>query len=720
METYIMSILKRFNLSYSSWSLYKESQFRFFHQYILKTPSTEETLNVYGDAGNVVHEALEDYIVSKLYSFDEHWNEYNIDNKPGFGGKKLDFASYKDMYIYGLTITENFTTNVVPELEIQREFYGINCKGFIDVYDGDGRDIIISDWKTNSKHSYNLHRDQRLFYSWLIWKCNGTIPLCQWHYLKDKKVHEDMFTLEQIEEFDNEIKTFLNEIQLKGDDPSKYEIGDWKSPFNQYKTLCIEEIERRKETDTREITLAIKGSYVFFEGDVDYKLEQGIDFATKFDLPDKHFMQNMIRNNATGIVNVQDVGTIHLYNKRHKCFPIGLLNKVNQVIDDYADHYKKRISVHTIDYRDKKVMDWTSEDMPDKLRTNKELRDYQNDAVNIFMEKKYGIINIATGGGKTFTAAEIIRRVDGRTLWIIDRKELLEQTKKELESLLDTKIGVISAGKVEIENITIATVQTLKSKVQELSEYLNSVNFCIVDEFHKAAAESYVKIFSRLNNNKYRLGLTATVKRDDGKTPILHGILGETIYTMSTKDLIDMGYLVKPKIEFIEIGLPQMFKETYAEDYEENIVFNDKRNHRIRDEAVDNKKILILTKQVEHGEHISNLINNSQHIHGKTPKKKREQIMQDFRDNKFNVLVMTHSIGSEGLDIPNLDIIINAAANKGDVKSIQILGRVLRSFKGKTEARYVDFVDTGKHTYKHSQARMKAFKEQGHEVRIIK
>ena len=87
-----------------------------------------------------------------------------------------------------------------------------------------------------------------------------------------------------------------------------------------------------------------------------------------------------------------------------------------------------------------------------------------------------------------------------------------------------------------------------------------------------------------------------------------------------------------------------------------------------------------------------------------------------FKACKSGILIMTQSIAAEGLDIPDLDIIINAAANKGDVKSIQVLGRVLRIFGGKSEAKYIDFVDAGYHTSGHSLQRMEAFRKQGHTV----
>jgi superfamily II DNA or RNA helicase len=241
-----------------------------------------------------------------------------------------------------------------------------------------------------------------------------------------------------------------------------------------------------------------------------------------------------------------------------------------------------------------------------------------------------------------------------------------------------------------------------------------------VDEFHKSAAETYQKVFAKLPNTKYRLGLTATVKRDDGKEPILFSILNEIVCKITADELITMGFLIRPTIEFHKIESLDIY-DNYTEEYRQNIILDPARNEKILEIVEDhgNKKILILTKMVAHGRMLNDAISDSGHIHGVLGKEKREKIFKDFKEGNINCLILTISIGAEGLDIPDLDVIINAAANKGDVKSIQILGRVLRKFNKKKEAIYVDFLDDSKYLKKHSKARMKVFKEQGHKV-IVK
>jgi len=723
-------ILKRFNMSYSAYSTYKKSQLEFYFKYIAKSEPTEKALP-YGDAGNVVHGCMEDHITSGTVAkstYIDKWREKDLFNQKGFQGVTLSYEKYYDYFNNGVSYYNEIppATLILAEKRIEMLRHGMNIKSFIDLYlqysGFDGYPIVIYDWKTNSQFNKALHRDQRLFYSWVIYENEGIIPNCKWYYLKHKEVVSDHFDLSEIQKFDVEIARVINEIAEKGDDISKYETGTWKHPFNQCKKLCQAEIDRRITSNNLNLTLEIRGHYVFIVGDAPQKLFDGIDLTTQFDLPDKYFMQEAVKKKG-GMFNLKDVGTVHLFNMKNKCFPIGMKSEVTNIIFEYGEYYKNFIILEVKDCRDINILNSHPNIVPKKLCTTNVLRDYQKEAVDIFMKEESGIINIATGGGKTFIASEIIRQANAQTLWIIDRKELLDQTKKVLETLLCCEIGEVCDGVLNLCPITIATIQSLSSKISDpaIQKYLQTVNMVVVDEYHKAAAESYQKIFCKIPNAKYRLGLTATATRDDGKEKILFSILGGVIYKVDSKQLIDEGYLIKPKIRFHELDLDYVGEHmTYPEEYTEKIVDNATRNNTIKLISVAHAqhKQLILTKTVEHGKHLAELL-DAKHIHGSLGKKVRQKIMSEFRENPDGRLVITNSIGAEGLDIPDLDVIINAGANKGDVKSIQILGRLLRNFLGKSTAYYYDFIDSGKHTRSHSLARIKAFEEQGHEVTRI-
>jgi len=261
----------------------------------------------------------------------------------------------------------------------------------------------------------------------------------------------------------------------------------------------------------------------------------------------------------------------------------------------------------------------------------------------------------------------------------------------------------------------------------------NKKNGVVVHNCHHAASRSIWKISKYLVNTKFRLGLSATVRRDDGNDMMITAVVGDVFYSINSQTLIDKELLVRPTVTFIENYMPKdkiaiteqecktgLLNETpkYANFYEGFIEKNKWRNDEIKSlvNRHPNKKILILTKLIEHGKTLQLLVPNSKHLYGDTPKEERKKMFDDFKSGTKNILISTLSIFAEGIDIPTLDIIINAGANRGDIKTIQVLGRVLRTMDGKDKAYYYDFMDESRFFRLASLARKKALRDEGHNV----
>ena len=257
-------------------------------------------------------------------------------------------------------------------------------------------------------------------------------------------------------------------------------------------------------------------------------------------------------------------------------------------------------------------------------------------------------------------------------------------------------------------------------------------NKIVVSNCHHVSSRSYVRIANHLANTQYRLGISGTARRDDGNDMAIFSVTGYKCFDLGAKILIDRGWLVKPNITFLKINMDEkiikekeqkakqgLINETkdYHSYYREFISENEIRNQKIVDLVNKNrdKRILILTKLVAHGEMLATIL-QAVHLHGTTNKEIRKSILEDFKSGKINIIVSTISIFSEGIDLPQLNFIINAAANTGDVKTIQILGRELRKGDNKHRAQYLDFIDEGYFFTKASRARIRAFKREGHEV----
>lgn len=458
------------------------------------------------------------------------------------------------------------------------------------------------------------------------------------------------------------------------------------------------------------IEIKIKGQYCYFQGMLPTALLNGIDKTLSFEVKGAEY----IKGDWDGVW--------HCFNREFKSFQIGHLDEVIKIIKLFEKVIKEHIEIKIIDLRNQS----SSIPLPNQIY-GKTLLPYQIEAVERFLENKIGNIQIPTGGGKTLISAEITRRISKPTLFVVNRTILLHQTRKEYEKLFQTKIGIIGDGCCEIQPITVTTIQSInrQSKNQEVQKYLQEVNLVIFDESHFCAAESFMRFGILIPNAIYRLGLSATVRRDDGKDLLISAVTGPIIYDVPAWVIEQEGIIIQPKCYFIENKEIEPIQE-YHESYFFNIVRGDKRNETIKQicEVFKDKKILIVVGRIEHGQILSTILPSSMLVNGIINKKERRQKIEEFETLDSNILIGTNSIFATGYNNPAIDIIINAGANAGFNLTIQTVGRVMRACaeKNKTEAIFIDFMDKGEgfsfHTG-HSWARFKALRETGYNVKIV-
>ena len=150
-----------------------------------------------------------------------------------------------------------------------------------------------------------------------------------------------------------------------------------------------------------------------------------------------------------------------------------------------------------------------------------ELRDYQQKAIDSAIKQGCGVLQLPCGAGKTMIGLGLIAQIGGRALWLTNKKELLQQAKDRAKQYFKcdkSYFGTITEGKENASKLTFATVQTLASK--DLDDYKDYFDIVVVDECHHCVGtvksmSQFDKVLSKLNC-KYKFGLTATPKRDDG------------------------------------------------------------------------------------------------------------------------------------------------------------------------------------------------------------
>lgn len=377
--------------------------------------------------------------------------------------------------------------------------------------------------------------------------------------------------------------------------------------------------------------------------------------------------------------------------------------------------------------------------------TNVPLRPYQRDASLAALRNTFrgawwprGVLQIATGGGKTYTAAAMIQMTQVPTLFLTHRRDLVDQTYREFVSL-GLQPGVFKKGEVEgSDSLVISTVQSLmswkthphtSSSKQEayIRSLLGSFQQVFVDEAHLIAASLdkgnlFFSALALAPNALMRWGLTGTAfMREAYHDWLLEGATGQRLCEISARELIEAGYLAKPNIYMIRTK-PLKIPDKWPICYELGIVMNSSRNDKIAEVVrASTGPTMVLVSSLAHGDTLYSML--SQHkaigwLRGEDKAEDRRATVDRLRSGELDCLIASR-IYDEGIDIREIETLVLAGAGRSVVKTIQRLGRALRRTKEKSEVEVFDFLDEACPILKrHAIERRKVWVREGHEVFI--
>lgn len=343
------------------------------------------------------------------------------------------------------------------------------------------------------------------------------------------------------------------------------------------------------------------------------------------------------------------------------------------------------------------------------------LYDYQEPAVEAMAKVYCGILQSPAGSGKTQMGIALAVKLGRKALWLTHTKDLLSQSKRRAEQYMSPLLcGTITEGRVSIgAGITFATVQTMSSL--DLTQYRNVWDTIIVDECHHVAGTpTSVTQFSRVLNSlaaRHKYGLSATVHRADGLIVATHALLGEIVYSVPEETVQDK--IIKPKVQpvFTDTVITADCLDTdgvviYTKLIE--TLVNDQRRNKLIVNTIVNRansggsSHIILADRIGHLEAMMSMLPPAMRKQAvmvtgsmttKKGKAEREQAIEDMRLGRKKFLFATYSLAKEGLDIPRLDSLYLASPQRDFAVIVQSLGRISRTFEGKTDARCFDFVD---------------------------
>ena len=325
---------------------------------------------------------------------------------------------------------------------------------------------------------------------------------------------------------------------------------------------------------------------------------------------------------------------------------------------------------------------------------------HQERAVDKLIRARQGLIVMPCGSGKTRTAIECIRRIGGKALVIVGSTFLITQWQEYLDELFSVQTGLIQQKTFDIQDITIATIQTLTSmhKRGELTqEFFNTFTTIVVDEVHHVSTESYQNIVNNFTA-QYRIGTTATTERKDGLTRLIYYTMGQRVIKISTTQLAKENYLIPPEIRTIRTDFNMVGRARNFNTLTNRLIEDDKRNKLIAANLLSsrNNYNLILSSRIKHLENIAKIFKSSGYeyeiITSKINQARRNEIIERMQKGELHYIFATQ-LADEGLDIPILDRIHLVFPGSSAGRLEQRIGRVQRYYPNKEKPIVYDYLD---------------------------
>ena len=363
-------------------------------------------------------------------------------------------------------------------------------------------------------------------------------------------------------------------------------------------------------------------------------------------------------------------------------------------------------------------------------QTDWTLREYQKEAAQSFWDGGSGVVVLPCGAGKTLVGAAAMALAQATTLILVTNTVSARQWKHELvkrTSLTEDEIGEYSGARKEVRPVTIATYQVLTTRRKGVYTHLDLLDardwgLIVYDEVHLLPAPIF-RMTANLQARR-RIGLTATLVREDGREGDVFSLIGPKRYDTPWKDIEAQGWIAPADCVEVRVTLPEGERLAYATAEPEeryrlaSCTFSKTKVAEQLVERHRGERTLVIGQYLEQLDELADHL-GAPVIKGETPVKERERLFQAFRTGEIELLVVS-KVANFSVDLPEAAVAIQVSGSFGSrQEEAQRLGRLLRPKADGRTARFYAVVSRDTVDADFAQNRQRFLAEQGYAYRII-
>jgi len=326
------------------------------------------------------------------------------------------------------------------------------------------------------------------------------------------------------------------------------------------------------------------------------------------------------------------------------------------------------------------------------------------------------IVNAWVSWGKTFTGLALAGKLGLKTLVIVHTVPLRNQWAKEVEKVYGITPGIIGSGRFELDApIVIGNTQSLYRNIPKVAKEFGTI---ILDEMHHVSSPTFSKLLDT-NYCRYKIGLSGTIERKDGKHVVFRDYFGSKIFKPPKENYITPRVeLVHSEVRFMDgAKTPWANRVTALSTNEEYI-------HSISmlaaAYAARGHKVLVVSDRVNFLKTCSRLVGDkSICVTGDVPHEEREALIEQILTGDKNVLFGTQAIFSEGISVDSLSCLILGTPINNEPLLTQLIGRVIRKREGKQQPVIVDIQLRGNTAKRQASNRVGHYMKEGYDIQYI-